>query len=154
MNTSFARILFCTDFSKGAANAFRYALKAASRNSAELHILHVMAEADAQFWKGYVVEDGEDLAAKNGEALRAKIRDEYGAAVGDGIVWHAHFAVGAPAEKIIEFVRENGISLVVLGRPRPRFLRSVLFGSVASKVARKIGCPLLIVPEPGAEPAT
>lgn len=147
MDTSFTRILFCTDFSSGAANALRYAVKAAIANGAELHILHVMAEADAQFWKGYVVEDGQDLAEKNSRAIRERMKAAYGEAIPDGISWHAHIANGPAADKIVEFVRDNGISLVVLGRPRPRFLRTLLFGSVASKVARAVGCPLLVVPE-------
>lgn len=146
--TSFSKILFCTDFSTGASNAFKFALKAALRNDAELHVLHVMAEADAQFWKGYVVEDGQDLAKKNNEALLAKIQAEYGQTIPDGVKLEAHLVAGSPADEILSFVRENGISLVVLGRPRPRFLRSLLFGSVASRIARKVECPLLIVPEP------
>lgn len=148
MESSFTKILFCTDFSRGAARAFRHALGAARRNHAELHILHVTAEADSQFWKGYVVDDGQDLAAKNDNALNERIRREYAGEIGDGISWQVHLATGDPAEKIVEFVRDNGISLVVLGRPRPHFLRSTLFGSVATKVAREVGCPLLIVPEP------
>lgn len=148
MDTSFKKILFCTDFSRGAARAFRFALGEAERNHAELHILHVTAEADSQFWKGYVVDDGQDLAAKNDNALNERIRREYAGEIGDGISWQVHLATGDPAEKIVEFVRDNGISLVVLGRPRPHFLRSTLFGSVATKVAREVGCPLLIVPEP------
>ena len=147
MDTSFRKILFCTDFSKGAANAFRYALKAARTNGAELHILHVMAEADAQFWNGYVVEDGQDLAEKNRKALIDKIQASYGSDIPQGIAWSAHMATGPAADKIAEFVRSNGISLVVLGRPRPRFLRTFLFGSVAAKVARTVACPLLVVPE-------
>lgn len=146
---TFSQILFCTDFSEGAANAFRYAVKAAMQNNAVLHILHVMPEAGAQFWKGYVVEDGQDLSAKNNDALQSRIKQEYASLLPESVEWHAHLAIGAAASKITEFVREYDISLVVTGRPRPRFLRSLLFGSVAAKVARTVECPILIVPCPG-----
>lgn len=146
MDVSFGKILFCTDFSDGAANALKYAVKAALRNSAKLYVLHVVPEADAQFWKGYVVEDGHDLAKENSTALEAKIRSEYASMIPPEVKWEPRLDAGPPPDRIAAFVRDNGVSLVVMGRPRPRPLRSLLFGSVASKVARTVQCPLLIVP--------
>ena len=146
MDVSFEKILFCTDFSAGAANALKYAVKAALRNSARLYVLHVVPEADAQFWKGYVVEDGHDLARENAATLEDKLRAEYAPQIPPDVWWEPRLDAGPAPDRIAAFVRENGISLVVMGRPRPRFLRSLLFGSVAAKVARTIECPLLIVP--------
>lgn len=143
----FSRILFCTDFSSGAANALKYAVRAALRNQARLFILHVMPEAGAQFWKGYIVEDGSDLTARNREALVRKIRAEYGSIIPAEVEWEPCLDAGPASERIAAFVSENDVSLVVMGRPRPRFLRSVLFGSVAAKVVRTVQCPLLIIPE-------
>ena len=146
MEVGFSKILFCTDFSKGAAKAFKYALKSAGNNGARLYLLHVIPEADAQFWKGYVVEDGQDLDEKTRNALDARIREEYLSQIPGGIDYEVVYRVGSPSQQILDFSRENDISLVVLGRPRRRFLRSMLYGSVASKVARLVECPLLVVP--------
>lgn len=60
-----------------------------------------------------------------------------------------YYRVGNAAQQIIEFATENEISLIVLGRPKPRLLRYLLFGSTASKVARYAPYPLLIVPDTG-----
>ncbi|MBP5544418.1 MAG: universal stress protein [Kiritimatiellae bacterium] len=144
---NFTSILFCTDFSSGAANALKYAVKAALRNRAHLYILHVVPEADAQFWRGYL--DGDNQASPDSGAaeLRAKLRAEYAASIPLEVNWEPVVDAGPAPDRIVSFVREKDISLVVLGRPRPRFLRSLLFGSVASKVARTVTCPMLIVPE-------
>ncbi len=146
MEVGFSKILFCTDFSKGAAKAFPYALKSAGNNRAKLYLLHVIPEADAQFWKGYVVEDGQDLDEKTRNALDTRIREEYLSQIPDGINYEVVYRAGSASQQILDFSHENDVSLVVLGRPRRRFLRSMLYGSVASKVARLIECPLLVVP--------
>lgn len=146
MEVGFRRILFCTDFSQGAANAFKYALKAAALNHAKLFILHVIPEADAQFWKGYVVEDGKDLEQKATGTLHDKMQAEYLGQIPEGVECETVYRVGGASQQIVDFARDNDISLVVLGRPRPRFLRTFLYGSVASRVARSVPCPLLVVP--------
>ena len=54
---TFERILFCTDFSQNAYDAFGFAVDAASRRpGCLLYILHVIPEPDAQFWKTYIYE--------------------------------------------------------------------------------------------------
>lgn len=147
MEAGFKRILFCTDFSKGAARAFKYAVTSAQNNKAKLYILHVLPEADAQFWKGYIVEDGKDLEAKSRGTLHEKLTADYLKELPEGLSSETFYRVGNAAQQIIEFAREHEISLIVLGRPKPRLLRSLLFGSTASKVARYAPCPLLIVPD-------
>ncbi|MBR3087299.1 MAG: universal stress protein [Kiritimatiellae bacterium] len=147
MTTSFEKILFCTDFSAVSARAFDYAVKAAVRNRAKLYILHVAQDAAVQFWKGYVVEDGSDLAEKNAAAVKGRMQSEYGIEIPASVEWEPCYEVGQPAERILGFVREKGVSLVVMGRPRPQPLRSLLFGSVAARVSRTVACPLLIIPD-------
>ena len=57
LQTTFQRILFCTDLSENADFAFQFALDAARRRpGSELYILHVIPETEAQFWKTYVYE--------------------------------------------------------------------------------------------------
>ncbi len=146
MEIGFQKILFCTDFSKGAAKAFKFALKSAVNNKARLFIMHVLPEADAQFWKGYVVADDRDIEAKAREALHEKVAAEYLSQIPEGVECETVYRVGNAAQQIVDFAREREISLVVITRPRPRFLRSFLYGSTASKVARTVPCPLLVVP--------
>ena len=51
-----------------------------------------------------------------------------------------------PAEEILRYLREQRIDLTVLGTHGYGFLKRALIGSVASAVARKADCPILLVP--------
>lgn len=142
----FSKILFCTDFSETADNAFRYAVRSASHNGAKLLILHVSPEADAQFWKGYVYEDGRDVEDKALETLRARIAEQYLAKLPEGVEAEVVLRSGPAAEQILDVAESAGADLAVLGRQGAGGVHDLFFGNVASKVAKAIKCPVLIVP--------
>lgn len=52
---------------------------------------------------------------------------------------------GIPHEEIVEFARENGVDLIVMGTHGRRGLDRVFFGDTASRVVRKAPCPVLTV---------
>ncbi len=142
----FTKVLFCTDFSATADKAFKYAVRAAAHNGAKLHILHVMPEADAQFWKGYVYEEGQDLEDKALKALQEKVAATYLPHIPEAVEYETAYRVGAAAEQILDFAADKGIDLAVLGRQGAGGVRNLFFGNVAAKVAKAISCPILIVP--------
>lgn len=142
----FKKILFCTDFSATAENAFKYAVRAAEHNSARLFILHVMPEADAQFWKGYVYEEGKNLEDKALTALREKVAETYIPRIPEGVEYETAFRVGSAAQQILDYADEIGAELVVIGRQGNGGVRDLFFGNVAAKVAKSVKCPALIVP--------
>jgi nucleotide-binding universal stress UspA family protein len=142
----FTKVLFCTDFSAPADKAFKYAVRAAAHNAAKLYILHVMPEADAQFWKGYVYEDDGDPEDKALKTLQEKVAQTYAPAIPEGVEYETAYRVGSAAEQILEFAAETGIDLAVLGRQGAGGVRDLFFGNVAAKVAKAIPCPVLIVP--------
>ena len=73
---NFKKILFCTDFSENADRAFVFAANAAVRNvGCELHLLHVIPEPPAQFWKGYIYEVDEDVDARAKREIDAKLAE-------------------------------------------------------------------------------
>lgn len=157
---TFSRILFCTDFSPNAERAFRYAVKAAKHNGARLYILHVMASAedflagdgglpepDAQFWKGYVENEEPDFASKITERLEHKVKASYLEEIPEGLSYEICYRIGNPAQQIIDFAAENEIGLAIVGRQGASgAVKSLLFGNVATKVAREISCPVLVIP--------
>ena len=74
---NFKKILFCTDFSENADRAFVFAVNSAVRNvGCELHLLHVIPEPPAQFWKGYIYEADEDVDARAKREIDAKLAEE------------------------------------------------------------------------------
>jgi len=54
-------------------------------------------------------------------------------------------AIGEPATEIVELAHEGSYDLVVLGTHGRTGLRHALLGSVAERVVRRSGCPVLTV---------
>jgi nucleotide-binding universal stress UspA family protein len=53
--------------------------------------------------------------------------------------------VGEPALEVVEFAREAGIDLLVVGTHGRTGLRHAILGSTAERVVRRAGCPVLTV---------
>lgn len=137
------RILWPTDFSTGAAQAFSHAAALASWHDAELHVLHVANDTaedtpgmDTSFpvshgtFANLIGAAGEPPDVIDLEALSV-VQEE-----------REH---DAPAEEIVPYVEEQDIDLVVSGTHGRRGLQRLLIGSVAEEVVRRAPCPVLTV---------
>ena len=141
------RVLYCTDFSENAVRAFAYALDAAAlRKGGELHLIHVIPEPDAQFWKGYIYDAEGDVDAKAKNDIDEKIDREYRPKVPEGLVFKTAFRIGKSHAEILKYAEEIGARLIVVGRQGTGALTSLFFGSVAEKVVKKAHCPVLVIP--------
>jgi nucleotide-binding universal stress UspA family protein len=142
----FRRILFCTDFSPNSDLAFKHALNIAEGNAeCELVLLHIVPEADAQFWKSYIYEiDKVDDKAKRDIDL--KVESAYLSKIPPTVVRSVRFAVGSVEQKILETAEETGADLIVIGRHGRCRLGTLFFGKVTERIARRAPCPVLIVP--------
>jgi nucleotide-binding universal stress UspA family protein len=146
MNENYKKILFCTDFSESASFAFNFAVRAAERNpGAELILFHVIPEPDAQFWKGYIYEVG-DMDAKARADIDARVEADYKAHLPPTLTLIVEMRIGDPARAILEYAEAEGVDLIVMGRQGHQPITQWLLGNVASKIARKTTCPVLIVP--------
>jgi nucleotide-binding universal stress UspA family protein len=145
-DTRIQRILFCTDFSESADAAFDFAVDAAVRRpGSTLHVLHVIHEPDAQFWKSYLYEvDRVDEQAK--KTIDAKIAAAYLSRVPPGVSVKVDVRIGPDAAAVLEFAQAMRADLIVLGRHGHGGVSKALFGSVAEKVVRKADCAVLVVP--------
>jgi nucleotide-binding universal stress UspA family protein len=142
----FKRILFCTDFSESADVAFDFALDATVRRpGATLFILHVMHEADAQFFKSYLAEvDGVD--EQSSELINTRMREAYLSKVPAGIEVKAEVRDGPDAATILDFAAAHRMDLIVIGRHGHGGVSKALFGGVAEKIVRKADCAVMVVP--------
>ncbi len=140
------RILFCTDFSVNAAEAFLHALNIAAGNSGcELIVFHVVPEPNAQFWKSYIYEvDKIDEKAK--ADIDAKLAAEYLNRIPQGMKCSFKAAVGKVEQQILEAAARNGVDLVVLGRGGSSRIQTWFFGNTTGRIVRKAPCPVLVVP--------
>lgn len=146
MKTAFQRILFCTDLSENADFAFLFALDAARRHPGSvLHLLHVIPETEAQFWKTYVyeVEDVDNKAKRN---LDDRMKQTYLARIPGEVNAAVEYRIGKDWQEILDVARCKQIDLIVMGRQGSGALQKALFGNVTEKVVRKAECAVLVVP--------
>ena len=145
-DSPYNRILFCTDFSPNADLAFDFALDAAMRQPhCMLHLLHVIPEPAAQFWKTYIYEV-DNVDEKAMRDVDAKIAAAYLPRVPPSVRFDVQIRIGRDYVEILDFAHGNNIDLIVIGRRGHSALEDVLFGNVTEKVIRKADCPVLIIP--------
>ncbi|MBN2506306.1 MAG: universal stress protein [Verrucomicrobia bacterium] len=148
----FKRILFCTDFSESADAVFEFAIDATIRRPGSvLHILHIVHEPDAQFWRSYMAEV-DRVEEEAHRLIDEKIRATYLARVPPGLDVRTEVRDGPEAAAILEFAEAAGIDLIILGRHGHHGVGKALFGSVAAKVVSKAQCAVLVVPLAYARP--
>ena len=145
---SFTRILYCTDFSENATQAFAYAVRAATRNpGAELHLLHVIPEPSAQFWRGYINAVDEDVDANARREIDEKIATTYRPLVPSTVPFTVSFLIGEASQKILEYAADTHPDLLVIGRQGAgTAVGKLLYGNVAERVVRKSPAPVLVIP--------
>lgn len=140
------KILVPVDFSPASENAFKYALRCATKFSAELMLLHVLAPASSPSFAGIpgaLASSKTDLfsAEKNLRALIASTRN--------GSVSHVRWATraGVPSHEIVEMAKEADTDLIVIAAHGNTSWKHFCVGTTAERVVRAAPCPVLVVRE-------
>jgi nucleotide-binding universal stress UspA family protein len=140
-------ILVPIDFSDTSRAALRFAADLAMRFDSRLHLVHVLADPFRQAWaaEAGLAEYAEGLAARREEtlvALRALATEEHL----DPLRTTTRLVDGVAHHEILEYVRRQGIDLIVMGTHGHGAFAHLLLGSVAERVVRHAMCPVLVVP--------
>jgi nucleotide-binding universal stress UspA family protein len=141
------RILHPTDFSECAEQARAEAVRLARALGAELILLHVAVETPL-YVEGLmgmadvrkVFDAQRKWAGETLEARAAETRDA-------GVAARWRLSVGVPFEEIVKAAEEEGADMIVMGSHGRHGLDRLLLGSVANRVIRMAGCPVLTVRE-------
>lgn len=135
-------ILVPTDFSGPAREATDYALELVRVFDASITLFHVIEDPVVYIpaLGGYApqpreLEDFSDVAL--GEWVVATDAPE--------ITIHREWKHGHPVSAILEFATEHGCDLIVMGTHGRGMVGHMLIGSVAERVVRRAGCPVLTV---------
>jgi len=140
------KILFPTDFSVAAANAFRYAIELAKVMEAKIDVVHVynLPVIDAtNLPSGYVEQMLEEKQALVQGKLEAFAVTEPEAPVEKLIPLYGVFI----PEEIRDMVREGAYDLVVMGTRGEHNPMEKALGSITTFTMMNAGCPVLAVPE-------
>lgn len=142
-------VLVATDFSEPSEVALTYGRHFARMFGATLHVMHVVENVMARFAAdAYPVllpdlqKEVEDAGEKR---LMAALTPD------DLTELHAVPVVrtsAAPAAAIVEYAKEAGVDLIIMGTHGRGAMAKLLMGSVAERVVRMAGCPVLTVRHP------
>jgi nucleotide-binding universal stress UspA family protein len=142
-------ILFPTDFSQNANNAFLYAKKLAQQKSKKLNLLHIyevplMAPANAFITR----EATSQLARTN---MRKVSQEKFDQLIDNHdlkVYPHRCFLrEGNVVDEILKLTKNEEVDLIVMGTKGKTDSREFLMGSVTADIIRKSFCPVLAIPE-------
>ena len=139
-------ILAPTDFSSHAETAVRYACGLASRLGAVLHLLHVLNDVmplgpDPMLAPVLPPDYYRETEGASRDALANLPDPSWGepAGVETAVRW------GNPVDQIVEYASGHAIDLIVIATHGRTGLSHVLLGSVAERIVRAAGCPVLTI---------
>ncbi|HWQ70727.1 MAG TPA: universal stress protein [Desulfitobacteriaceae bacterium] len=156
-------ILFPTDFSDNAGLALDYVRKMVSKGVKRVTLMHVQDQARLNPHLGYrlekynVIDTPQELAQE--EALAAQRLEKFNQidtqrleemkkeleALGEVRI-EIRVCYGSPSVEILNIVREQEISLVVMGSQGRGFVKEVYLGSVSNNLARHSPAAVLLIP--------
>jgi len=149
------RILFPTDFSPCAEDAFSHAAHLALRYDAEVYVFNVVTPQEADtanpmdFLPLRTDEQGELYAAGSTVDVKTPVHER-----GSVHVSYGQIESVSPAEAIVEHATKHEVDLIVMGTHGRRGMDRLLSGSVSEEVVRQAPCPVFTVlageePSPG-----
>jgi len=144
----YKKVLFCTDFSENADYAFEYAYGVAKRDEGVLYILHVIPHNPLQDYAGRF-EISVPLAKVKKlieEDVRRKFREHYLEKIQEGVAFDIVIKSGREDDEILEFARQEGVDIIVMGSHGITGIARVYFGSVAEKIIRRSPLPVFTIP--------
>lgn len=147
------KILFPTDFSETAQNAFRYCIRLADEFGAEVVVLHAVYPEyemlDLPVLASKATQDKTDAASA---ALTSFV--ELGIAqvqAGESLRQPPHITqaveVGAPVGVVRKMQKKYEAGLIVMGTKGEHNALEKSLGSVTTGVIESVHCPVLVVPE-------
>jgi nucleotide-binding universal stress UspA family protein len=136
----FKSILVATDFSNAAEKGLCYAIEIARRNSATLHVVHILSPAVYPYAPTSAWPDLAEQDRVSREESKAKLEEQLQAVRHELI-----FQGGDVYATLNELARDKQADLIVLGTHGRSGLEKVVLGSVAEKIFRETRFPVMTV---------
>ncbi len=146
------KILYPTDFSETAENAFIFALQVADHLGASITTLHAFNKPDVSQVNlpGMLSEVYESIDLDAFESYEDEVpilRD----IASDNGYYHVPMVhvleEGAPVSAILRTANRDKADLIVMGATGAGAMEAFFFGTVSGKVLEKAHCPVIVVPD-------
>jgi nucleotide-binding universal stress UspA family protein len=139
------KILFPIDFAENFETLFPWVSTFVNQFDATLYVLFVAQDlADVTSFHvphGNLQQFQEEVLKAAQKKMSVAAKEEFKAFK----KVEARVSQGAPADKIIETAKNEGIDLIIMGTHGRKGLERAIFGSVCDKVVRMAPCPVLTV---------
>ncbi len=147
--SGYGRILCPVDFSEPSHVGLEAAIELAREFSSELLILHVVAPVPvAAFPQVSPAFDVGSYRTQLTESAKERLADIVKEHIPADIAVRPLVVVGEAANQIVRTAEKEKAQLIVLSTHGESGWHRFLFGSVAEKVVRNAGLPVLTIPEP------
>ena len=142
----FKCILYPTDFSRPAEEAFDYAASVAKASGAKLYILHVVETGTdaAGFYLPHI--SFEKIEDDMMEAASRMLSDSFSKRIEELPNAEAVVLRGVVHTEITKFAKKKKVDLVVMGTSGRSGIDRMVFGSTTERVLRELKCPVLAIP--------
>ncbi len=137
---NYKRILFPTDFSECADEAYEYALLMANMYNAELHVFYANAVYSNAFGPEFKITTNIPSDLKQS---MDKYKPKYGISVDN--IKKSTIKGYATAPCIIDYIKKEKIDLVIMGTHGRRGIRHMLLGSVTEEVLKTAPCHIITI---------
>ena len=145
------KILWPTDFSDEAKEAFLYASAFAEIFKAKIVALHVIPDISPALYDAALVVKGE--LAKRVAFVKKETQKKFDSLKkAKNVEFKTLIKEGNAAKKIIETAEEENVDLIVLGRRGLSSVEKLFIGSVANQVLRNSSVPLLLTKKKSGKP--
>ena len=139
------KILFPIDFASNFETMVPWVESLADKFDATVYVLFV-AQDLSHFATFYVphgnIEDFQQQAIGSARKRMAAAAEEFSKKFPK---LETRVELGSPAEKILAFVEQEKVDMIIMGAHGRAGLDRVIFGSVANKVVKSASCPVLTV---------
>jgi nucleotide-binding universal stress UspA family protein len=140
----FNKILCPVDFSEFTDQILDYAVTIAKRFDSELHLIHVIPNLNYFTpYESFLTPENLVAIERNIEGEVEKDFDKITKKI--DLPFKRIIKTGVTFVEIIDYIKEHGVDLVVMGTHGRSGIEHILIGSVAEKVVRKSPCPVLTV---------
>jgi nucleotide-binding universal stress UspA family protein len=136
------KLLVPTDFSVHSDYAVDYAARIARAFKARVVLMHVTEPSPYTVTDTLVVVEYGRMLDKVAQSLLTNLGRKLAA---KGLAVKTYLAYGSPYREIVEKAAKEKADLIVMGTHGHRGIGHILLGSVAEKVVRLAGCPVLTV---------
>jgi universal stress protein A len=141
-------ILVVSRSTKHCKKAVNYGLSLAKQNGAKLYVLHVCDDPfGLPAWSLPVVslKEMQEEYQKMQDEARADLNRMIEAKKTTGISIEVSITDGDPDEKILHFVKDKNIDLLIMLAHEEGHLEHLLFGRSIDRIIRKLPCSVMLV---------